>query len=171
MLTRLPRNPIQLWVSDVEIGGTRYKQRARYRRLSLTSEDDNTTTAMLEVRVYAHAVLPDGSAGEALTLNGLPFRLVYLHVDAATSVYFDPADPTNARTGELLSLRSVTPQPAWEAGMEADALPHVIQADLFGLMMEQEQRVTLLILSELWRADQLGKFDYVVPALQLGAGL
>ena len=146
---------IDLPISDLQVGDTLIRRRARFESLLHQQDASGQSFVRITVRVCPYAA--DGAGyGEALTGPGFASYQAQLGADNATLVDATPGEAA----GAILAVRALgQSDEAWQAVADSFAQPVMPQADFFVYLREKEAiKIADVIRHHIQRADALGRF-------------
>lgn len=170
MLIPFDRTPKLYPVSDIVFDDTVFKQQVQLKSIEITTDYSGGTMVVLTFLAYLFSSKA-GGYGSRLPDSGpsSPFkqgRPIYLRADNSCAVYFNPADLTDPRNGEIIDEQRYKETDAWDAELEALPIPVIKQGDLFALLQNYPQVINDMVTAEIGRADAYPhyKFALHVPA-------
>jgi hypothetical protein len=146
---------IELPISDLQVGDTLIRRKARFESLLHQQSADGQSFVRITVRVCPYAAAGAGY-GQALTGPGFASYQAQLGADNMTLVDASSGE----QAGAILAVRGLgQTDEDWQAVAAAFAQPVMLQADFFVYLRENEAiKIADVIRHHIQRADALGRF-------------
>jgi hypothetical protein len=153
----LPFTPplIELQISDLQVGDTLIRRKARFESLLHQQEAGGQSFVRIVVRVCPYAAQGSGY-GPALSGPGFASYSAQLGADNRTLVDATPGE----QAGSILAVRELgQSDEAWQTVVDSYPQATMLQADFFVYLRENEPiKIADVIRHHITRADALGRF-------------